>query len=355
MIFFVTPTDDAWSMEGYLQQEGRPLSGRIRILTYDAIVAQRRLALGTYVFAGLDQLTPTEMEIGVRCWEELSSASADVKLFNDPTRVLLRRRLLETCFSLGRNTFRVRRASEFWRRQRFPVFIRPVHEHTGSLTPVLRNRRQLMQALAKAMLWGFRLRDLIIVEYCHTADSSGVFREYCANIVGDTIIPRSLIHNRNWITKWGGRIINAETAQEERDYVVGNPHADWLRQTFQLANIGYGRIDYGIKNGAPQVWEINLNPTIAHRPGRPSRATADERSLLAPAREVFRRQFQAAWEGIDSAVDPDRTIRLDVSPRQLRRLRAESRLRARLRARATVISQVAYPPIRRLHAYLVRR
>ena len=51
MIFFVTPTDDAWSMEGYLQQEGRPLSGRIRILTYDAIVAQRRLALGTYVFA----------------------------------------------------------------------------------------------------------------------------------------------------------------------------------------------------------------------------------------------------------------------------------------------------------------
>jgi hypothetical protein len=355
MIFFVTPTDEAWTMEAYLQQDGRPLSGRIRTLTYDAIVAQRRLALGTYVFAALDQLTPTEIEIGVRCWQELSNASAGVKLFNDPTRVLLRRRLLETCFSLGRNTFRVRRASEFLRRQCFPVFIRPSHEHGGSLSPVLRNRRQLMQALAKAMLWGFRLRDLIIVEYCHTADSSGVFREYCASIVGDTIIPQSLIVSRNWITKWGNRIINAETSQEERDYVVGNPHADWLRQTFQLANIGYGRIDYGIKNGAPQVWEINTNPTIAGRPGRPGRATADERSLLALTREGFRREFQAAWEGIDSAVDPGRTIRIDVSPRQLRRLRAESRLRARLRARTTVISRMAYPPIRRLYGYLGRR
>jgi hypothetical protein len=355
VIFFVAPTDETWTMEAYLQQDGRPLSGRIRILTYDAIAAQRELPLGTYVFAALDRLTLTEVEIGVRCWQELSSASADMKLFNHPTRVLLRRRLLETCFSLERNTFRVRRASEFWRRQRFPVFIRAEHEHEGSLTPVLHNRRQLMQALANTMLRGFRLRDLIIVEYCHTADSSGVFREYCANIVGDTIIPRALVLNRNWITKWEGRIINPEAAQEERDYVEGNPHADWLRQVFQLANIGYGRMDYGIKDGAPQVWEINTNPTIARRLGRPTKVAAEERRLLAPAREIFRRRFQAAWEGIDSEMNPGRTIRIDVSPRQVRRLGAENRLRARLEARTTAISRVANPLIRRLNAYLRRR
>jgi hypothetical protein len=342
-------------MEAYLQQDGRVLSERVRILTYDAIAAQQRLSLGTYVFAAVDQLTPTEVQIGVRCWQELSSARADIKLFNHPARVLLRRKLLETCFALGRNTFRVRGASEFWRGHRFPVFIRPEREHTGSLTPVLHNRRQLMRALAKAVLWGFRLRDLMIVEYCHTADSSGVFREYCANIVGSTIIPRSLIHNRNWITKWGGRIVNAETAREERDYVEGNPHAGWLRETFRLANIDYGRIDYGLKDGAPQVWEINTNPTIARRPGRSSTARVEERNLLAPAREAFRRQFQAAWERLDSELDPGRTVRIDISPRQIRRLRAESRLRSRLQARRTVISRVAYPPIRQIHAHLVRR
>src|SRR5262245_24045062 len=114
MIFFVAPTDETWTMESYLQQDGRSLSDRIRILTYDAIAAQRKLSLGTYVFAALDRLTPTEVEIGVRCWQELSSASTAVKLFNHPSKVLLRRKLLETCYSLGRNTFRVRRASEPW-------------------------------------------------------------------------------------------------------------------------------------------------------------------------------------------------------------------------------------------------
>jgi len=355
VIFFVAPADETWTMESYLQQDGRPLSGRIRTLTYDTIAAQRKLSLGTYIFAALDRLTPTEVEVAVRCWQELSGASADIKLFNHPTRVLLRRRLLETCFSTGHNTFRVRRASQFWRRQRFPAFIRAEHEHQGSLTPVLHNRRQLIRALANTTLRGFRLRDLIIVEYCHTADSSGVFREYCASIVGDTIIPRALVLNRNWITKWEGRIINAEAAQEERDYVESNPHAGWLRQIFQLANVGYGRMDYGIKDGAPQVWEINSNPTIARRLGSPTKVTVEERSLLAPAREVSRRRFQAAWEGIDSEVDPGRTISIDVSPRQFWRLRAEKRLRARREARMAAISRVAKPLIRCLNASLTGR
>jgi hypothetical protein len=355
MIFFVAPVDDAWGMEAYLQHDGSPLSQRIRLLTYDDLVAQRELSLGTYVFAGIDQLTRIEVEIVVQCWQELSSASSEIKLFNHPTKVLSRHGLLETCFALGRNTFRVRRATEFWRRQRFPVFIRPEREHGGSLTPVLHNRRQLARALVKTLLWGYRLRDLIIVEYCDTADSSGIFREYCANIVGHTIIPRTLVHNRNWITKWGGRLLDAEKAKEEREYVESNPHADWLRQTFQLANIGYGRIDYGLKNGVPQVWEINTNPTIVHRPGGLRTLTAEQRNLRAPVRDGFFRRFRAAWEMIDSEVDPTRKIRINVSRRQLRKLVAERRLMARLRARKTILSRVAYPPMCRLRAHLVRR
>ena len=267
MIFVILPADDAWTMEAYLQREGKPLSSRIRVLTYDAIVALRELSLGTYVFAAIDRLTPTEVEMGVQCWQELSTASSEIKLFNHPARVLTRYELLRACFALGRNTFRARRVSEFWRGHRFPVFIRPEREHTGSLTPLLYNRRQLLEALANALLRGYRLRDLIIVEYCDTADSAGIFRQYCASIVGHTIMPRSLVHNRNWITKWEGRLVDAGKAKEEREYVEGNPHADWLRQTFQLTNIGYGRIDYGMKDGVPQVWEINTNPTIVRGPG----------------------------------------------------------------------------------------
>src|SRR5713226_7661237 len=177
-------------MEEYLQQYGGALVARVRILTYEDIVAERALPLGTYIFAAIDQLSPTQTEIAAQCWQELSRASPDIRLINHPTEVLCRYQLLKTCFELNRNTFRVRRASEFYRRQRFPVFIRPEGEHGGSLTRVLYNRSQLAQALARALCWGYRLRDLIVVEYCDTADSSGVFRQYCAAVVGDRIIPQ---------------------------------------------------------------------------------------------------------------------------------------------------------------------
>lgn len=337
-------------MEEYLQQYGGELSDRVRILTYEDIVAHREIPLGTYIFAAIDQLSPTETEIALQCWQELSRASRDIRLINHPTEVLGRYQLLETCFERGRNTFRVRRASEFCRRQRFPVFVRPEGEHGGSLTGLLHNRRQLAQALARALLSGYRLRDLIIVEYCDTADRSGTFRQYCAAIAGDRIIPQVLVHNRNWITKWEGRLVDADKAREQLEYVNGNPHAEWLRETFALAKIGYGRIDYGLKDGVPQVWEINTNPTIVRRAGAPSTMPEEQRVLLEPVRQHFLRQLRVALARLDSAVDPHRRIRIDVSRRQLSRLAAEKRLRLRLRARKTAISTAAHAPL-----WLVRR
>ena len=41
-----------------------------------------------------------------------------------------------------------------------------------------------------------------------------------------------------------------------------NPHEAELRAIFKLARIDYGRIDYGIKDGQIQVWEINTNPML---------------------------------------------------------------------------------------------
>ena len=353
MIFFVAPAEDMWGMTEYLEQSGGPLAQRLVTVTYDDLIAHRQLPLGTYVFGAIDQLTPTETEIAARCCEELTGANSDVRLLNRPTEVLSRYGLLEACFARRRNTFRVLRASQFHRCRRFPVFIRPEREHTGSLTPVLHDRRELAQALAKALLRGFRLRDLIIVEYCHTADPSGIFRQYSAAVVGDQIIPQALVHNRNWVTKWAGRLLDADKANEQLAYVEGNPHAEWLRETFALAKIGYGLINYGLKDGAPQVWEINTNPTIVRRTGAPSSMTAEQWQMVAPAQDGFLRRFRAAWEAIDIELDPNRSIRIEVSPEQRRRLQAERRLRLRLQARRTAISCAAYAPmwlLRRLRA-----
>ena len=353
MIFFVAPAEDLEGITEYLQQSGPALSQRLTAVTYDEIVARGRLSLGTYIFAAIDELTPTERKIVTVCCEELRRASPDIRLINRPTEVLLRYDLLRTCFEQNRNTFRVLRASEFHRCRRFPVFVRPEREHLGSLTPVLHSRRQLIRALVATVMRGYRLRDLLIIEFCDTADPSGVYRMYSAAVVGDRIIPKTLIHNRNWVTKWKGRLLDGDKAMEQVEYVEGDPHAAWLKETFALAGIGYGRIDYGVKDGVPQVWEINTNPTLVRRTGAPSTMSAEQWKVLAPVQEAFLRRFEAAFEAIDTDVDPGRTVPIDVSPRQLRRLEAERRLKSRLLARRTAVSLIARTPgwlLRRLAA-----
>jgi hypothetical protein len=344
VIFFVAPADGMWGMTEYLEQSGGPLCQRLATITYEELVASGQLSLGTYVFGGIDQLTPTETEIVSRCCEELTRVSPEIRLLNRPTEVLPRYGLLEACFERGRNTFRVVRASEFHRCRDFPVFVRADREHTGSLTPLLHNRRQLAVALALIVLRGYRLRDLIVVEYCHTADSSGVFRLYCAAVVGDRIVPQALVHHRGWVTKWRGRILDPDTASEQLAYVERNPHAEWLRETCALAGTGYGLVNYGVKDGVPQVWEINTNPTIVRRTRAPSTMTPEQWAMVTPAQECFLQRFRAAWEAIDTDLDPHCRIRIVVSPRQQRRLRAERRLRRRLQARRTAVSCAAYGP-----------
>jgi len=351
MIFFVAPAHETWEIEEYLLQYGAHLRNRVAILKYDEIMRGKALPIGTYVFLSTDCLLPCEKEIAARFCRVLSSVRPAIKLLNDPGRVLCRYELLKRSFALERNRFRVFRAREFRLCQKFPVFVRTEQEHIGSLTGLLYTRQELVRALAMAQIRGYRLCDLIIVEYCDTADSSGVFRLYCASIVGDKIIPQAVVHNRNWVTKWAGRLIDEDKAREQLQYVQSNPHAAWLRDTFRLANINYGRIDYGLADGVPQVWEINTNPLIVRRPGAARAHSERQENLLAPMRNRFLQQFAAALEEIDSPADPN-LIRLDISQSERRDLRAEERSRWRLMI-TTATRAISQP--RLVAAWFLRR
>jgi hypothetical protein len=340
MIFVVAPTQETWEFGTYLEKYGRDLPSRLRILTYDEILIRHSVPLGSYIFVAIDQLLPTEMEIAVQCCEQLSRACPDITLINRPTEVLLRYDLLQACFDLKRNEFRVRRASEFARCQEFPVFLRCDRDHNGSITGLLHTRVELVRAVARSLCKGYRLRDLIIVEYCDTVDPSGLFRKYSAFAVGGRILPHSVFHSTNWITKSHGRQLDAEKACEDLAYVQSNPHARWLREMFDLAKVGYGRIDYGLKNGKPQVWEINTNPTIVRVFG-PGNLTEEQRRLRDDARRHFFSNFEAALEAIESVADPSQTVQIRVSQEQWRKLAAEKQLRLRAKTRRDAISQFA--------------
>ncbi|HXU20879.1 MAG TPA: hypothetical protein VN788_09890 [Verrucomicrobiae bacterium] len=351
MIFFVAPSGETWELEDYLKSYGKELLARASVLTWDQIVARQELGLGSYVFLAIDQMSPTEKEIAAQCWEKLSQARSDITLINHPSTVLLRYDLLQTCYERKRNAFRVRRGLDFLRCDKFPVFLRREHDHNASISGLLSTRKELVRAIARGLYLGFRLRDLIIVEYCDTADGAGMFRKYSSFIVGDRVLPHTLMHSDQWITKSHGRLVDAATAREELEYVQKNPHGEWVRETFSLANIRYGRIDYGLLDGKPQVWEINTNPTIVRRP-EAGPIPEQQRRMRDPVRQVFFPSLQSALEAIDSVADPSQTVPIEISQSQRRKLDDEKRQRVRVQAKRTFISRRAGPVFRSLRRLL---
>ncbi|HEY6904140.1 MAG TPA: hypothetical protein VI216_07510, partial [Candidatus Acidoferrales bacterium] len=138
----------------------------------------------------------------------------------------------------------------------------------------------------------------------------------------------------------------------ELEYVQSNPHAEWLRETFALANIRYGRIDYGLLDGKPQVWEINTNPTIVRRP-EAGPIPEEQRRMRDPVRQVFFPSLHSALEAIDSTADSSQTLPIEVSQRQRRKLDDEKRQRLRVQARRTFISQGIGPVFRSVRRLLI--
>jgi hypothetical protein len=62
-------------------------------------------------------------------------------------------------------------------------------------------------------------------------------------------------------------------------------------RTFELARIEFGRIDYSMKDGRIQVWEINTNPaSLADR--------HRENAARLPAQEHFAREYEAALQAV---------------------------------------------------------
>jgi hypothetical protein len=200
--------------------------------------------------------------------------------------VLSRYELLHTLHREGINRFDAHRPDEPRADLRFPVFLRSAREHDGNLTPLLRDRGELDRALEAA---GRPLDELLVVEFCDTSDEEGLFRKYAAFLVDGRIIPRHLLFARQWSVK-APTLVDPACVQEEWAYLRSNPHEEELKRIFRLARIDYGRIDYAMLDGRPQVWEINTNPVVMskrRREYKPARRKAQV-WFARRMREAFR-------------------------------------------------------------------
>ena len=127
---------------------------------------------------------------------------------------------------------------------------------------------------------------------------------------------------------------------------------------FRLANIEFGRVDYGFCRGALQVWEINTNPTLGRNPrAGPARTDPQYRALVEPGRLVFHRQFAEALRALDTVpVSGELPIVIEPGGRQkiLEEQDAHRRARDRRRLAQGFLDLTAVQSTRRVWAPVVK-
>jgi hypothetical protein len=234
---------------------------KIELMTYDAIFRTRDVKRATYVFADLDRLGYSDLEVASRLYVQLKEAGLPV--LNNPALVKKRYRLLRGLYEAGWNEFNVYLAEERPAAPRFPVFLRKQQGHAGPLSPLLHNIEEMDAAITQATSSGLPLENLMLIEYAAEPLADGIFRKLAAFKIGTAIIPHSSVHDTHWLVKEGKTGITPEKLyEEEAEMIRTNPFAEQMRKVFDFAGIEYGRADFGICQGRVQVYEINTNPQL---------------------------------------------------------------------------------------------
>ena len=323
MIHFLVPRRQAFGIRDYLALEGRGLSGRMSIWPYEDIASRRSLPRGTWIFSALDQLSPGGMRLALELESQLRRSPSSSRIVNSPARTLLRFPLLQELHHTGLNRHGAARALSDCSGLRFPVFLREEHHHTGPISPLIHSSGELLAELGRAMFRGYDPASLLVLEYAETVSPDGFYRRYPAFVVGSAIIPRGLSRSRNWMVKVEGCEFTEAGILEERAYVLGNPHEEQLRKIIEVAGVQYGRIDYAVRDGIVETWEINLNPTIGPAPGE---RLSNLPARLAPLRQLamdhFYARFRAALEALDRAGSEGEPIAVSYPAASLREAKA---------------------------------
>ena len=278
MIYYLTAARQASAMAYFLQTWGKALARRIRVAAYEGLFAPGatlELPRGIYIFTCLDKglgsrhppspLRKAAIELHAR----LVELHGPDKVLNHPENYLRRFELLRALHAGGINRFAVRRPDE--QPARFPVYLRDTVGSEETEPELIYSPAGYQAALALEPPG----RERMAIEFCDTADGNELYRKYGAFVIGGEVVPRHVFFSRRWFIK-SADLTTPELVREELAYLEQNPHAEALRLACRVAQIGYGRVDYALLDGRPQIWEINQTPTIS----TPSPAEIDLRKAV---------------------------------------------------------------------------
>jgi hypothetical protein len=245
------------------------LADRFEIVPYGAAFGRRTWRGGSVVFSDIDRLGYGSAMRAAALFLCLHKARGPIRFLNHPTRSCRRYAQLRRLHEAGINPHNVWRADERQRPDRFPVFIRRDAQHDGPLTPLLQDHESVEREIERLADFGFLPQDLLIVEFCDTGDADGVYRKCTAYLIGDTIFQRYMCFGDDWLVKGprsgtvGERRTERSMLDEEAAYIGGDAYLPLLRRAASLCHLSFGRIDFGLLDGRPVIWEINSNPDPA--------------------------------------------------------------------------------------------
>jgi hypothetical protein len=292
MIFYLVSRQHTYALEWFLHTWGKAIAERFIVMPYDAFAVERGLPKdASFIFSDLDRLSSSARAALGPVHDALVATYGPRRVLNDPMRSLLRFDLLRTLRERGINDFGVWRVGDPAARGRLPLFIREEQGFAESAPPRLETAADYDAAILSLEAQQVLLENLVAIEFCDTVDANGIYRKYGVFIAGNRIVPRHLSFSRSWFVK-APKLAEPAMLAEEMAFIEANPHADELAEIGRLANIAYGRIDYGIRDGRLQIWEINTNPVLS----TPDEIASERRAV----HERFANMISAAFIAIDS-------------------------------------------------------
>ncbi len=274
----------------------------------ERLLVARRLPVAGYIMADFDRMHPWQIEIAGKVATRLQEAGLPV--LNPPGRFVARAGLLRRLHAAGVNDFTCWLPGFGERPEKFPCFLRTIHSHRGVLSGLLDSAEAAEEALQQALAGGHVLCDLVFIEYRHAPPDGddGRRRKLACYRVGAHIIPALAVTEYGWPVRHGQ--VNSATPEdyardlaETRDY----PHEAALRRAFDVAECSFGRADFGVVDGRPQIYEINTNPYLGFADDHPN---ADRRETDA----VIARRLVAAVAELAQAPNGPAVDVSDITP-----------------------------------------
>ncbi|WP_424983232.1 hypothetical protein [Maritalea sp. S77] len=274
MLIFIGPNRQRGNTKKFGEYEKAP---KYRHRTYNWLFRTRKLPSATYIFTFVDRLDPSERRLAGLIFRHINKLGDGFQALNDPSRAMNRYRLLRKLHEQGINDFNVYLASAAPKPGRFPVFIRRISQSLKPLTDLLPDQETLDRKITAFEAQGEPLDDLIVIEFYAKEVAPGIFRKYSTYRAGNRVSANYTIFEANWQVKLGDiDIVDPKLYEEEAELIRTNAFAEAMREVFDIANIEYGRVDFGLYDGRPQIYEINFNPEF--------------RTNVSPSKEPQRKQ-----------------------------------------------------------------